>query len=224
MLGSARSLAIVLTLSALPSIELESCCELSVQAIAELQQSSSASGAEDAMVLKAVIEHTIIPEAAKVNSGRNRAAIVLLEDHSGPLCIGKTVSSGPCRIPEQWQQFLQPNLSRGWRGMISSDQRRRELVASFEVRNAVPHALPAINHPAVVMIAVDRREEALRSYLERAGGFASFSLPGYDADGITALVSGSHYCGNLCGAGWLFVLKKSDANWQVESAIVTFVA
>lgn len=158
MLGSARSLAIVLTLSALPSIELESCCELSVQAIAELQQSSSASGAEDAMVLRAVIEHTIIPEAAKVNSGRNRAAIVLLEDHSGPLCIGKTVSSGPCRIPEQWQQFLQPNLSRGWRGMISSDQRRRELVASFEARNAVPHALPAINHPAVVMIAVDRLE------------------------------------------------------------------
>ena len=71
-------------------------------------------------------------------------------------------------------------------------------------------------------IAVDRSEEALRSYRERAGGFSSLSLPGYAADG-DALVYGSFYCGSLCGKSWLFVLKNSEGKWHVESAVVTSI-
>jgi hypothetical protein len=107
--------------------------------------------------------------------------------------------------------------------MIDSDQRRSELVDSLEARNALRQAVPAIDHPAVVMIPIDRSEEARQRYRERAGGFSWLSLPGYSADGH-ALVYGSYGCGNLCGYSWLFVLKKSDGNWQVQSSVVTSIS
>lgn len=187
------------------------------------QRSVSAMRTDDALVLRAVIEHTIVPAVERLNSGRSRATVVLIEDRSSPLCINSPSSGAPCRIPEHWQQFLVPNPAHGWPGMIDSDQRRSELVSSLEARNALRHALPAIDHPAVVMIPVDRSEEARQRYRERAGGFSSLSLPGYAADGH-ALMYGSYACGSLCGYSWLFVLKKRDGKWQVQSSIVTSIS
>ncbi len=223
LLWPALSLAAVLTLSALSWPEGNGCCGPPLAKRADIPQSVAAIGADDATVLKAVVEHTIVPEVERSNSGRNRAAIVLIEDRSSPLCIDSAASGARCRIPDHWQQFLIRNQSRGWPGIIEGDQRRRELVDSLEARNALRHALPAIDQPAVVMIAVDPSEEALRSYRERAGGFSSLSLPGYAADGH-ALVYGSFYCGSLCGKSWLFVLEKSDSKWQVKSAVVTSIS
>jgi hypothetical protein len=39
-----------------------------------------------------------------------------------------------------------------------------------------------------------------------------------------ALVYASYGCGNLCGYSWLFVLKKSDDKWQVQSSVVTSIS
>ena len=81
----------------------------------------------------------------------------------------------------------------------------------------------AVDHPAVVLIAADRSEAARERYREQAGGFSRLSLPGYSTDGY-ALMYGSYYCGNLCGYGWLFVLKKSDGKWQMQSSVVTMIS
>jgi hypothetical protein len=107
--------------------------------------------------------------------------------------------------------------------MIDSDRRRSELVDSLEMRNASPYPLPVIDHPAVVLIPIDRSEQAVERYRESAGGFSRLSLPGYSVDGY-ALMYGVYGCGSLCGYGWLFVLKKTDGMWQVQSAVVTSIS
>ena len=109
---------------------------------------------DDALVLGAIIEHTILPEVRRSNSGRNRAVVVLIQDRSLALCRNSQEPQTRCRIPEHWRQFLVPDPARGWPGMIADDRRRRELVESLEARNAVAHALPATGHPAVALIRV----------------------------------------------------------------------
>ena len=183
----------------------------------------SAIGDDDALVLRVVIEHTLVPAVERSNSGRNRATVVLVEDRSIPMCTKPRVSDAPCRIPDQWQQFLRPNVERGWPAMVDNDRRRSELVDSLETRNALSHPLPAVNHPAVVLIAAGPSPEARERYREQTGGYSRLSLPGYSTDGH-ALVFGSYYCGNVCGYGWLFVLKKSDGTWQMQSAVVTVIS
>jgi hypothetical protein len=185
--------------------------------------SASASSVDDALVMRAVIEHTILPEARQSKARGDRAAVLLVEDRSSPLCDDGPGRGTPCRIPDQWQQFLAPNPARSGRGMIDDDQRRTELVASLEARNAVAHALPAIGHPSVVSIPGDRSEKTQRKYREQAGGVASLSLPGYSGD-RHALIYGSYWCGNMCGYSWLFLLEKTDGAWRVQSAVMTSVS
>jgi hypothetical protein len=63
----------------------------------QLQGTSASSvGVDDPFVLRAVIEHTILPQVRRSNSGRSRAEVVLLENRSAALC-----GSSPCRIPKQ---------------------------------------------------------------------------------------------------------------------------
>jgi hypothetical protein len=183
----------------------------------------TATGVDDALVLTAVIEHTILPEVRKSNAVRGRRTVVLVEDRSSPLCEESPGRGTPCRIPDQWQQFLAPDSARGWRGMIDNDRRREELVASLETRNGTARALPVIDHPSVVVIPVDRSEKAQRKFREQAGGVASLSLPGYSGDGH-ALVFGSYECGNVCGYSWLFVLERTDGVWRVQSAVMTSIS
>ena len=178
---------------------------------------------DDALVLGAIIEHTILPEVRRSNSGRNRAVVVLIQDRSLALCRNSQEPQTRCRIPEHWRQFLVPNPARGWPGMIADDRRRQELVESLEARNAVAHALPATGHPAVALIPADPSKEARQRYYEQAGGVASLSVPGYSSDGH-ALVYGSYGCGSLCGYSWLFALEKTDGVWRVQLAIVTAIS
>jgi hypothetical protein len=193
---------------------------LSVQSQASFD---SASRVDDALVLRAVIEHTILPVVRQSTSGRNRAAVVLIEDRNSALCKKSPETDTPCRIPDHWQQFLVPNLVRGWPGMIDDVRRRRNLVEALEARNSRTRALPPIDHPAVVLIPVDRSEEAQQRYREQAGGVARLSVPGYSADGH-ALMYASYGCGSLCGYSWLFVLEKTDGVWRVQSAVITTIS
>jgi hypothetical protein len=184
---------------------------------------AAAGSVDDPLVLKAVVEHTILPEARRSKGGGDPAAVLLVEDRSSPLCGAGPERGTPCRIPDDWQQFLASNPPRGRRGMIDDDRRRDELVASLEARNAVAHALPAIDHPSVVAVPVDHSEKTQRAHRERAGGVAALSLPGYSGDGH-ALVYGSYWCGNMCGYSWLFLLEKTNGVWQVQTAVMTSIS
>jgi hypothetical protein len=97
------------------------------------EPSISTVNVDDALVLRAVVEHTILPAVLRSNSGRNRSVLVLIEDRSSTLCQSQALES-PYRIPAHWQQFLAPNAAGTALGMITDDQRRRELVASLEAR------------------------------------------------------------------------------------------
>ena len=179
--------------------------------------------ADDPLVLRAVVEHTILPEARRSKAGGDPAAVLLVTDRTTPLCDPASRRETACRIPDDWQQFLASNPPRGWRGLIDVDRRRGELVASLEARNAVAHALPAIDHPSIVAVPADHSEKAQQTHRAQAGGVAALSLPGYSADGH-AFVYGSYWCGNLCGYTWLFLLEKSDGVWRVETAAMTSIS
>lgn len=114
----------------------------------------SARTVDDALVLKAVVEHTILPAVRRASDG-SPAPLALIADRSIPLCKNNPTRDKPCRIPENWQQFLVPDPAGTSPGLIDNEQRRRELVQSVEARNLLPHALPAINHPSVVLIPAD---------------------------------------------------------------------
>jgi hypothetical protein len=184
---------------------------------------ASALNRDDALVLRAVIEHTILPAVGRSMSGRNPATVVLVGDRSLPLCKNDPARDTPCRIHDHWRRFLVPDPARNWPGLIDNDRRRSELIDSLEARNALPHALPAIDHPAVVLVSADRSEQTQQQYREQTAGFSSLSLPGYSSDGH-ALMYGSYWCGNLCGYVWLFVLEKADGLWRVQSATILTIS
>ena len=116
---------------------------------------SSSISIDDALVIRAVVEHTILPQVPRSGGG----VVARIEDLRKLPCTGRPSRDTPCRIPDHWQQFRVPN-PRGWPGLIENDQQRKELVASLEERNTLGHPLPKIDHPQVVLIPVDRRTEA----------------------------------------------------------------
>jgi hypothetical protein len=56
----------------------------------------------------------------------------------------------------------------------------------------------------------------------RASGFVIFSRVGFNEDGDEALADMGYRCGDLCGAGGLYLLVKEDGNWQVQEELMTW--
>jgi len=52
-----------------------------------------------------------------------------------------------------------------------------------------------------------------------ASGFVAFSRVGFNASEDKALAEMGYRCGDLCGAGGLYVLAKEDGNWKVEEEL-----
>ena len=182
----------------------------------------SESVSDDPAVLRAVIKHTILPTHRRTHP--NAAEALPLVRASDPLCRQRSQAPEVCRIPDQWQQFLVPNPSHNWPGLVDDPGTRRDLVASFETRNAESRPLPLSAVSGVVIV------ESRAAQPDGAGGtdsqtppFGRLSLPGYSAEGY-AMVSGSYSCGGLCGYGWLFVLRKDSGQWRVLSATVTAIS
>ena len=176
---------------------------------------------DDALVLRAVLEHTILPRVRQSSEGRAGDFVALLKERSTPLCTNPP-RNGTCRIPDPWRPFLVPN-DRQWPGLVENERRRNELVASLEARNTSTHALPAIDLPAIILIPADRVAEMRQRYRQQTVGSSSLSMPGYSSDGY-AFVYGGYGCGSRCGLSWLFVLRKVDGVWRVESSAVTAVS
>ena len=55
-----------------------------------------------------------------------------------------------------------------------------------------------------------------------ASGFVLFSRVGFNADGDEALADMGYRCGDLCGAGGLYLLVKEDGNWKVQEALLVW--
>jgi hypothetical protein len=55
-----------------------------------------------------------------------------------------------------------------------------------------------------------------------ASGFILFSRVGFNADGDQALANMGYRCGDLCGAGGLYLLVKEDGNWKVQETLMVW--
>jgi hypothetical protein len=55
-----------------------------------------------------------------------------------------------------------------------------------------------------------------------ASGFVLFSRVGFNADGDEAIASMGYRCGDLCGAGGLYILVKEDGNWKVRETLMVW--
>lgn len=57
-----------------------------------------------------------------------------------------------------------------------------------------------------------------------ASGIIAFSHAGFDSDLYEAIVSTSFVCGNLCGTGWRYVLRKKRGRWEVVNKWIVWMA
>jgi len=57
-----------------------------------------------------------------------------------------------------------------------------------------------------------------------ASGVVSFSRVGFGADKDVALVEMGYLCGDLCGAGGLYLLAKEEGCWKVQEALMEWMS
>lgn len=163
---------------------------------------------EDEAVVRVVLDRVIFPELT--NFGNRAPAPMLLVEE-------QTISLEPSgKIPERWQEFLEPNPNNAWPGLIADAARRQRVIDSFESRNSRSHELPELNRSDLMRVAKERIAEVRDRYGDRQLGIARLSLPGYSLDGY-AMIAVSYRCGDLCGASWLVILDKTKRNCRVAN-------
>jgi hypothetical protein len=57
-----------------------------------------------------------------------------------------------------------------------------------------------------------------------SGGYWIFSRPGYNSALNEALLSVSHWCGELCGTGYVYFLTKQNGEWKVQNRLMLWLA
>ena len=108
------------------------------------------------------------------------------------------------------------------------------LVDSYRSRNAASYTLgPNLDieqdyvlMPQEVFDEIFLKEGALWTDFEAtypgASGFVAFSRVGFNADGDEALAEMGYRCGDLCGAGGLYLLVKEDGTWTVQEELMAW--
>jgi hypothetical protein len=108
------------------------------------------------------------------------------------------------------------------------------LVDSYRSRNAASYSLSVeldIKQDYVLMSQEDFDEvfrqdgpvwERFETKYPGKSGMIIFSRVGFDVKGNTALASMGYRCGDLCGAGGLYILVKEDGNWKVQEALMVW--
>ncbi|MGD8794801.1 MAG: hypothetical protein PVF47_19790 [Anaerolineae bacterium] len=108
------------------------------------------------------------------------------------------------------------------------------LVDSYRAQNAASHALSSnldIEQDYVMMSQEDfdkifgLKGQAWGRFQERypeASGFVLFSRVGFNDERDQALVDFGYRCGDLCGAGGLYLLVKEDGQWKVQEELMVW--
>jgi hypothetical protein len=111
-----------------------------------------------------------------------------------------------------------------------------ELVDSYRSRNAASYALgPNLNleqdytlMPQEEFDRIFRRGGAMwpgfQDAYPEASGVVSFSRVGFGANEDVALVEMGYLCGDLCGAGGLYLLVKEEGGWRVQEALMEWMS
>jgi hypothetical protein len=111
-----------------------------------------------------------------------------------------------------------------------------KLVDSYRSRNAASYALgPNLDleqdyalMPQEEFDRIFRREGAIwpgfQDTYPEASGIVSFSRVGFGANEDMALVEMGYRCGDLCGAGGLYLLVKEEGSWKVQEALMEWMS
>jgi hypothetical protein len=111
-----------------------------------------------------------------------------------------------------------------------------KLVDSYRSRNAAPYALgPNLDleqdyalMPQEEFDRIFRRGEAIwpgfQDAYPEASGIVIFSRVGFGANEDMALVEMGYRCGDLCGAGGLYLLVKEEGSWKVQEALMEWMS
>jgi hypothetical protein len=115
-----------------------------------------------------------------------------------------------------------------------ADRLPGQLVDSYRSRNAASYTLsPNLDvEQDYAMMPQEKFEEIFRrggsvwtrfqAEYPEAGGMIIFSRVGFDAKGDKALADMGFRCGDLCGAGGLYLLVKEDGNWKVQETLLAW--
>lgn len=174
----------------------------------------STSDVDDAAVLRAALEHTVLPDIGRKLDSRVHRVALVSED-----TLDRRYTMPPTA---DWVDRLAGPAGTG-RPMVEGATVRHQLVSSFEQRNAASTKVPPLDHPEIVLVPVARAKEFRSKYRNRTRGWTSVTLPGYSTNG-RALVYVSYSCGNLCGSGWLVVLQRTRNGWRVESGTSLWIS
>jgi len=110
------------------------------------------------------------------------------------------------------------------------------LVDSCRSRNAASYPLsPSLDlEQDYALITQEEFEETFRgghsmrdAFLARypePGGVVTFSRVGFGPKGDTALVRMAFVCGDLCGAGGLYLLAKEEGSWRVQEHLAAWMS
>jgi len=108
------------------------------------------------------------------------------------------------------------------------------LVDSYRSRNAASYTLESnldieqdyVLMPQEVFDEILGRQGARWTDFEAkypgASGFVLFSRVGFNADGDQALADIGYRCGDLCGAGGLYLLVKEGGNWKIQESLMVW--
>ena len=111
-----------------------------------------------------------------------------------------------------------------------------KLVDSYRSQNAASYALgPNLDleqdyalMPQEEFDRIFRREGAIwpgfQDAYPEASGIVSFSRVGFGANEDMALVEMGYRCGDLCGAGGLYLLVKEEGSWKVQEALMEWMS
>jgi hypothetical protein len=110
------------------------------------------------------------------------------------------------------------------------------LVDSYRSRNAAAYTLdPNLDmEQDYVLLPRAAHDEIFRkrgpswaefeSRYPESGGLVNFSRVGFSANGDKALVQMGFLCGDLCGAGGLYLLTKEEGIWKVQQSLVEWMS
>jgi hypothetical protein len=110
-----------------------------------------------------------------------------------------------------------------------------QLVDSYRSRNAASYTLsPHLDvEQGYVLMPQDEFDQIFlrqqgsvwarfQAEYPEAGGLITFSRVSFDAKGDEALALFGFRCGDLCGAGGLYLLVREDGNWRVQETLMAW--
>jgi hypothetical protein len=196
--------------------------------------------ADDAVIYKAIIDHTIRPEVSRFDKGAGiESPRILIVNRTLASC--QPYRPSPARLGCVEIPLAFENDERGrppiFDGLIT-EAVRDALAKSLLARNDQNYSFPFLEIGDVLFADPEQIDPALKRLPPVTTGFASFSRPAFfdprDASYVIgnqkhtaqrqALVYVTYFCGGSCGYGWFFLLEHRGGEWRVQSRAMLWIA